>query len=224
MIDTAQGLINKLKNYYSEDVSVELEDGLKGWIRKKNFSPDEFENLYEIAVENCARFPKVQLIAKLWNEQGQKISKGEGHGKAITALHDNRDKAWQSIVDQIKDIRNAQEHRDLSCREIDLLHEFSDLMSVYNLLETVPTIIMPQKYKDTYLRKVKEDICNNIPIKLDAVRRHITRRHKEYDQKYGAEAQEYETSAQITRTIDDLHSVFEDNAKLFEPEPDRMRI
>lgn len=223
MIDTAQGLINKLKNYYSEDVSVELEDGLKGWARKKNFSPDEFENLYEIAVENCARFPKVQLIAKLWNEQGQKISKGEGHGKAMTALHDNRDKSWQSLIDEMNDIRNSQDSRDLTCREIDLLHEFQELMDVYKMLGKVPSIIMPQKDKDTYLRKVKEDVCAGIPVKMEAVSRHMARRRKEYEQKYGAEAEEH-APVNIEHTVEDLEAVFADNAKLFQPEPDRLMI
>jgi hypothetical protein len=52
----------------------------------------------------------------------------------------------------------------------------------------------------------------------------MTRRRREYDDKYGAEAAEYESASQITRTIDNLHSVFDDNAKLFQPEPERIFI
>lgn len=221
MIECAAEFIQKLKGYFDSDsMSVELEDAYKSWLRKKNFSAVEFENLYDLITENFNKLPRVSYAAKIWNEQGLKINK-RSYGFDILDEYKNR--PWQSIIEEIIEIRNIQDTRELTTRETGILHEFEDLKTVEYLLRSIPSLIMPQTEKDTYMRKVKEDVVNRVPINIAAVRKSMSHRMREYEQKYSGEETE-NSQAQITRAVNDLFTVFDDNKKLFQEEPDRKMI
>lgn len=221
MIQSAQEFIVKVKGYFDTDnMSMELEDAYKSWLRKKNLKPLEFESLYDLSTENFAHIPKVNLLAKVWHERGEKISKGESFSSANNAVEFNKDKNWQTIIEDLKYLRKNQEIRDLTTKEIDYLHEWDDLMCIYNLLNMVPAVIMPQTYKDTYLRKVREDIIAGIPINLGRVRAKIDERNNTYSNIYGE--QERKQDSKIERTVQQIERTFADNSKMFQPEPDKM--
>ena len=67
MIETAQEFIDKLLNYFpkTDDITGELTDGIKQYIRRNNFNDVELERLYSIIQENCGSFPLVKIVAKL---------------------------------------------------------------------------------------------------------------------------------------------------------------
>jgi len=223
MIDTAQDLIDKLLKYFpkTEDVSAELTDGLKAYVRRNNFNSMELERLYNIIQENCGSFPLVRIVAKLWKEQGERFDKGIGPDNS--AINMFKHKGWKEVIEAVQEIRAAQEYREMKASEIDIISDYDDLYYVYKLLQEVSPLVMPEDRKDVYLRKVKEDVDSRIPINLDRVRTSIQRRHDEYDQKYGD--QEIEAAERtLTKSVNDMQKAFGANSKMLEPEPDKQVV
>jgi hypothetical protein len=225
MIETAKEFILKLKNYYDEEISVELEDAITAYVRKKRFKGLELEALFELTCEHSARIPKVNHLAKIWKEHGQRLEDGTGGCVyADNALANNRGKGFEYVINDIKRLRREQENRDLKNNEIDLLHAYTDLATIYDMLNEVPDIIMPKQYKDTYLRKVKEDIDAGIPVNIRAARNRIEERKNQYAQTYGdEELEQFEKKSEdsVRVSYDKLVNVFKNNKQMLNPEPDR---
>lgn len=221
MIDTAQDLVDKLLNYFpkTEAVSAELTDGLKAYVRRNNFNSMELDRLYNIIQENCGSFPLVRVVAKLWKEQGERFDTGISPDNS--AISKFKHSGWREVVDEVKAIRETQERRDLKNSEIDMLNDYEDLYYVYKLLQEISPLVMPENHKDTYMRKVKEDVDNRIPINLERVRAQMKRRHDEYNQKYGDQEQEA-AERTLSKSVDDMQKAFGANSKMLEPEPDKI--
>jgi len=214
MIETAQEFVDKLLNYFpkSDDISPELTDGLKAYIRRNNFNDVELDKLYAIIQENCGNFPTVRVVAKLWKEHGERFEKGITPDNS--AISKFKHSGWREVIQEVQGIRAAQEYRILKNSEIDILTDYDDLNYVYKLLQAVSVLVMPEDRKDVYMRKVKEDIDNNIPIKLDRVRASIQRRLDEYEEKYGL--QEQEVTDKLTKSVSDMQSSFGSRSKQLE--------
>jgi hypothetical protein len=218
MIENASEFVDKLLAYFSTEVSSELTDGIKSYARRNKFNVAEFERLYNIIQENCAKFPTVQIMAKLWKEQGKHFDNdSSNYNNAISRF---KNTGWKDIIIQIQEIRKIQDSRDLTAKEIDVLHDYDDLLYVYRLIDSVSPLVMDADSKDIYLRKVKEDIDNRIPINRSKVKEAIKRRHDQYNEMY--QDQEIEAAEKITKTVEDLNNIFGERKKMLEPEPDRV--
>jgi len=222
-METALELIEKLKSYYhAERMNPELEDGIKSFIRRKNLNSIELESLYDIIRDNCGKMPNVQYIAKLWKEYGQRAEKVTA-GFASRAISENKNSGWEKVIDQIKRIRRKQEHSELTNSEIDILHDYEELSTVYFMLNAVPSVIMPEQYKATYLRKVKEDVDNHIPVNLTAARVKIEKRINDYNMMYGPEESEIlGNNKGISKSFEQMQKAFGERKQALDPEPDKQ--
>lgn len=221
MIDGPAEFLNKIVKYYdANEISIEHEDGIRVWLKKKKFKPVELETLYDLAVEKYKYIPKVSELADIWNKKGEKLSKQSDFMGSNNAIEFNKDKNWQAIIEELKYLRRKQDTQDLTCKEIDYLHEWDDLMYIHNMLATVPSVIMPQNFKDTYLRKVREDIIAHIPINLDRFSVKIQERVDQYNNIY--KEQEREQDSKLEKTVADVERIFRVNSKILDPEPDRV--
>jgi len=180
MITSAQELTDKLLKYYpkSEDVSLEIIEALKMYIRRGNFSEDELDRMYELIVESCAGFPQVRIVAKLWKENKNKSNRENFSAKDVNnALSEYRDTGHNDVVRQIKYIREKQSRDEkLTNKEIDLLVTYDDLCYVYSQVNALPDGVIDRDHKETYLRKAKETIDSGIPINFTAFEREMNRR------------------------------------------------
>jgi len=180
MITSAQELTDKLLKYYpkSKDVSLEIIEALKMYIRRGNFSEDELDRMYELIVESCAGFPQVRIVAKLWKENKNKSNRENFSAKDVNnALSEYRDTGHNDVVRQIKYIREKQSRDEkLTNKEIDLLDTYEDLCYVYSQVNALPDGVIDRDHKETYLRKAKETIDSGIPINFTAFEREMNRR------------------------------------------------
>jgi hypothetical protein len=206
MIDTAQELIDKLLKYFprSEDVSLELTDAIKGYVRRANLNSMELERFYDVITENCSSFPVLKVAASLWKKYGERFDGGVSHD--CSAINKFKNTGWRDVVNEIKAIRVIQEERELKNSEIDILNDYEDLYYIYKQLQLVPTLVMPNDSKDIYMRKVKEDIDGGIPVNLDRVRASLQRRHDEYNANYGD--MEKEREVKLDKAVSDVEKAF----------------
>lgn len=224
MISTAQELVDKLLKYFpkTEKVSAEMMDALKAYCRRSNFNDMELDRFYDLLTEHCEYFPVVKTAAKIWREYGQRAEKVTA-SFASRAISENKKIGWEKVIDEIKRIRRKQDHSDLMAAEIDLLHDYEDLSTVYFMLNAVPEVIMPEQYKATYLRKVKEDIDNHIPVNLTAARVRIEKRIHDYNIMYGLEEGEIlENNTGISKSFEQMQKAFGERKQSLEPEPDKQ--
>ena len=218
MIESPVEFVDKLLEYFSKDsVSVEVTDGLKSYLRRHKFNSIELERLYSIVQENCNRFPVVQVVVKLWKDHGERYeNSGGSEDRAISKF---KNTGWKHVIECIHSVRKAQDFRELSNNEIDLLHSYDELSFVWGLLESVPPLVMDKEAKDIYMRKVKEDVDNNVPINRTKVVEAIKKRHDQYNAMYAD--QETEEAEKISKSVDDMCKAFGEKKKLLEPEPDK---
>jgi hypothetical protein len=177
----------------------------------------ELERFYNIIQENCGGFPLVKIAAKLWKEQGERYNTEEKPDNS--AISKYKDTGWKEVVEKIRSLREAQEERMLQNSEIDIICDYDDLYYVYKLISEVSPLVMPDESKDIYLRKVKEDVDNRIPVNLDRVRASVQKRHEEYQKIYGEH--EDEVIEKISKSIANLQNAFNERSRMLEPEPDR---
>lgn len=221
MISSAEEFVSRLLSYFksADDVSGELIDGMKAYLRRENFNDIELDKLYNIIQEECATFPMVKTVKKLWYEKGERFNKTQKIGNS--KLEDLKKNAgWERIIDEIKDIRREQDIRVLRASEIDILEYFDDFYYTYRLINEVPDKQFSQEEKATYMRKVLETFREGIPINLESVKNHMAWRIKKYQQMYGDE--EEEMSSRVTRTVDMVNQAFASNSKALEREPDKQ--
>jgi len=223
MINSTQEFTDKLSKYFDGKINVELEDGIKTWLRKKKLNGVELEALYELVCEHADRIPKVNMLAKIWREHGQRSESTGECSYANNARERCRDKGWEYIIREIARLRNEQDSRELKASEIDLIHDFTDLSTIHDMLQQVPDLVMPADKKGTYLRKVREDIIAGFPVNIRAARIKIDERIKQYKEIYGDEEleQHEKTSQSSGASYSDLVNVFSDRKQMLDPEPDR---
>jgi hypothetical protein len=222
MISSAEEFVSRLLSYFksTDEVSAELIDGLKAWIRRENFNDIELDKLYNIIQEECATFPMVKTVKKLWYEKGERFHKAQKVGNS--KLEDLKKNAgWERIIDEVKDIRREQDIRELRASEIDILAYFDEFYYTWRLINEVPDKQFSQDEKATYMRKVLETFREGIPINLQSVKKHMEQRIKKYKQMYGAE--EEEMCGRVTRTVDMVNQAFTQNSRALEPEPDNQQ-
>lgn len=224
MISTAQELVDKMLKYFpkTDKVSEEMMDALKAYCRRSSFNDMELDRFYDLLTEHCEYFPVVKTAAKIWKEYGQRAEKVTV-SFASRAIADNKHSGWETIINDIKRIRSKKEYSALTNAEIDILHDYEDLSTIYNMLNAVPDVIMPEQYKATYLRKVKEDVDNHIPVNLTAARARIDKRIHDYNVMYGLEESEAaEKSHGIAKSFGQMQKAFSERKQILEDEPDKQ--
>lgn len=222
MISTAEEFVSRLLNYFksTDEVHLELIDGLKAWLKRQNFNDVELDKLYYIIQEGCSTFPMVKTVSRLWHEKGERYNKNQKNDSSRLADLKKRETGWERIIDEIKDIRREQDIRELSASEIDILEYFDEFYYTYRLINEVPDKQFSQDEKSTYMRKVLETFREGIPINIESVKKHMAWRIKKYKQMYGDE--EEEMSSRVTRTFDMVSQAFAANSKALEREPDKQ--
>jgi len=189
MITSAQELVDRLLKYFpkTEAVSLEVIDALKVYIRRGNFIEEELDRMYEIIVENCAAFPQVRIVAKLWKDnrdrsnRNTKCFRDVNNAKEIYMHTGHND-----IIQEIKIIRDKQSREErLTNKEIDLLDTYEDLCYVYTQVNALPDGVIDREHKETYIRKAKETIDAGIPINFTAFEREMNRRRAQAVEMYG---------------------------------------
>ncbi|PKL17892.1 MAG: hypothetical protein CVV49_08930 [Spirochaetae bacterium HGW-Spirochaetae-5] len=210
MITTAQELTDKLLKYYpkTEALSLEIVDALKMYVRRGNFSGDELERMYQVIIENCAGFPQVRTVAKLWKENSYSESNDSYKPKDVNnAKSDYRDTGHNEIVRYIKTIREKQDQGGkLSNKEIDLIHTYEDLCYIHSVVNSLADGVIDRQHKETYIRKAKETIDSGIPINFTAFEREMNRRRAQAVEMYGE--QDAEIDSILSKSVSDIENAF----------------
>ena len=195
MIKDAEDFIAKLINYYSrDDVSLELSDGLKDYVRKYNFKDVEMDYLYSLIKENCGHFPIVKTAKSLWEKYGKTWNGGGRQKSGNAQLDDLRTRGYSTVIATVKHIYVKQQQRREAdpnyknpISETEVLLEYTDLYNAFNRVEEVPDVVFPREKKDIYYRKMKETVDEGKRIDMSAVNKAMEERERLYHETYGTD-------------------------------------
>jgi len=223
-VNTVQELIDRLLKYFNaEKVNVEVIESVRTYVQKLNLGSVEFVLFYEAIKEyhESMAFPKVYQVRKIWNEHGVRYNTVKSHKDVNTAKELYRNTGHNTIAEKIKVLREKQNRDEqISNQEIDLLDTYDDLYYVYKQIHSLPDGVMDGVSKETYLRKVKEDIDNGIALNFTAFERAMTRRRAMQEEGY--EEHERERSEKLNRSASVVEGAFGARSRMLEPEKDKQ--